>query len=195
MANNDIFDLVEKSHADIILRVAAYAQKLIEAYTWFRGNDALPGGWSARDFALEALTRLLENPDQFDTERSRLTVDNIVAYLNRNIVRNLVRGARDRDENKKSDDLHDDDLEGSFPFDKILIDEKIDVKTIKKYFEEVLAEEEELYELFIGIYEDDLTRAEICKQLKISPEEYDRRMKRFGNRIRRAVEVFTKGLD
>ncbi|MEO0554257.1 MAG: hypothetical protein AAF149_13700 [Bacteroidota bacterium] len=193
MADNDIFNLVEKSHTEIILRVAAYAQKLIEAYTWFRGSDALPGGWSARDFALEAMTRLLENPDQFDMQRSGLTVDNIVAYLNRNIVRNLVRGARDWDENKKSDDLHDDDFEGALPFDIILMDEKVDVKTIKQYFEEALAEEEELYELFIGIYEDDLTRAEICKQLDIPPEEYDRRMKRFGNRMRKAVEVLTKG--
>lgn len=191
MADNDILGLLSDSYSEILPRVAAYAQKLINAYTWFRGKEALPGGWSARDFALEALTRLLEHPEQFDANRSKLTVDNVVAFLNRNIVRNLVRGSKEKDENKKSDDLHDDNFEESLPFAKILMYEKIDIDTIKSFIEQALSKEEELLELFMGIYEFDLTRVEICKQLHITAQEYDKRMKRLGNRLSKAAKVFT----
>lgn len=192
MANNEIFQIVKENYEEIVLRVGAYAQKLIDSYTWFRGKEALPAGLTAEDFTLEALTRLLEDPGQFDTERSEVTVTNIVAFLNRNVVRNLVRGARKKDENKKSDDLHDDNFEESLPFAEILMADQIDVQTIKTFIEKALSEEEELLELFTGLYEYDLTRAEICEQLNITTKEYDKRMKRLGNRLSTAAKEFAK---
>lgn len=192
MIRDDVFKVVKENYKAIILRVTSYGQSLIDSYIWFRGKAALPSGLTAKDFAFEALTRLLEHPESFDNERSGLTVDNIIIFLSKNVVRNLIRGLNKKSENHRTDDSHDENFETVLPFTEVLIDEKIDFETIKGFIQEALSEEEELAEIFTGIYEYDLTRAEICDQLNISAREYNNRMKRLGNRLNKAAKEFTK---
>ncbi len=184
-----LFELVEENHEEILKRTTAFARVLIDCYNWFRGDQALPFGKEAEDFSMEALTRLLEQPEKFDIEKSELTVDSIVTYMNLNVMRNLVRGDSKKDENVFTDDI-DDNFEESLPFAEITLEQQVDLKEVKKHMENVLSEEDDLYEIFTGLFEMDLKRREICQQLNISPEEYDRRMARLSNRLEKAAKYF-----
>ena len=88
MKEDELIQIIEDHGEEILLRTGAYAKQLIGAYTWFRGKDALPLGIEVKDIAIEAVTKLLENPEIFDSERSTLNVNNVVAFLNRNISSN-----------------------------------------------------------------------------------------------------------
>ncbi|WP_163380200.1 hypothetical protein [Cyclobacterium sp. SYSU L10401] len=145
----------------------------------------------AYDFAVDAITKYLDEPEKFDPSRN----PDLIKYLKYNILRQLISNAKKKasnvnevvqgdDESEKFDSEIVDDLFA----EEFELDEAIDVASVVVKIEQEIEDDEELYEIFVGRYCYESKRGEICKDLKISTDEYD-------NRIRRLRRLSRKILD
>lgn len=142
------------------------------------------------DFAIDAITKYLNEPEKFDPSRN----PDLIRYLKYNILRQLIFNAKKKAANlneivqEESEDEYDLENVDDFFAEEIELDEAIDVAAVVAKIEEEVSEDEDLYAIFIGRYYDESKRGEICKELDISEEEYD-------NRIRRLRRLSRKILD
>lgn len=145
----------------------------------------------AYDFAVDSITKYLSEPEKFDPSRN----PDLIKYLKYYILRQLISNAKKKAANvNEVGQNEDEELEfDSESIDDLFaeefeLDEAIDVASVVMKIEHEIEEDEELYEIFIGRYYDESKRGEICKDLKISTDEYD-------NRIRRLRRLSRKVLD
>lgn len=172
----------------VIPVLMAYAYVLIGASNqrMARSREEL-----AYDFAVDSITKYLSEPEKFDPSRN----PDLIKYLKYYILRQLISNAKKKAANvNEVGQNEDEELEfDSESIDDLFaeefeLDEAIDVASVVMKIEHEIEEDEELYEIFIGRYYDESKRGEICKDLKISTDEYD-------NRIRRLRRLSRKVLD
>lgn len=142
------------------------------------------------DFAIDAITKYLIEPEKFDPSRN----PDLIRYLKYNILRQSIFNAKKKAANvneivqEEREEEYDLENVDDFFAEEIQLDEAIDVAAVVAKIEEEISEDEGLYGIFIGRYYDESKRGEICKELNISEEEYD-------NRIRRLRRLSKKILD
>lgn len=142
------------------------------------------------DFAIDAITKYLNEPKKFDPSRN----PDLINYLKYYILRQLVSNSKKKSSNVNEiiQDEREDEYEvenmDDFYAKEFELDDAIDVATAVAKIEEEISDDEELYEVFIGRYYDESKRGEICKDLNITEDEYD-------NRIRRLRRISRKILD
>lgn len=142
------------------------------------------------DFAIDAITKYLIEPEKFDPSRN----PDLIRYLKYNILRQSIFNAKKKAANvneivqEEREEEYDLENVDDFFAEEIQLDEAIDVAAVVAKIEEEISEDEDLYGIFIGRYYDESKRGEICKELNISEEEYD-------NRIRRLRRLSKKILD
>lgn len=142
----------------------------------------------AYDFAMEAITRFLKQPEKFDPTRN----PDLVKYLKYSYVRQFISNAKktgfyryDKSSSTPEEDFYHT-LKSEFNWD-----EKIDVKQFVSIVEEKLTDDKDLIPIFKGRYHQDSKRSEICDDLNISLKEYDKRLKR----LKRLVEKIQQSLN
>lgn len=134
----------------------------------------------AYDFSIDAITKYLYEPEKFDPSRN----PDLIRYLKYYILKQLIFNAKKKaanvnevapeEENPEYESTSVDDLfaEGHE------LDSSIDTALIVAKIEEAIENDDDLYEIFIGRYHNESKRSEICKDLKISTDEYDNRIRR-----------------
>lgn len=142
----------------------------------------------AYDFAMEAITRYLKQPEKFDPKRN----PDLVKYLKYSYVRQFISNAKktgfyryDKSASTPEEDFYHT-LKSEFNWD-----ETLDVNQFVRIVEEKLADDKDLLHLFKGRYHQDSKRSEICEDLNISLKEYDKRLKR----LKRLVEKIQQSLN
>jgi hypothetical protein len=174
---------------EVINRLRAFAEDQISIYSWFRGENALPQGYTADDFTQEAILRYCENPSIYNPGRGKF-----LAFLKYYFLKRLVYNMSRLMENAQTTDIYpmssedeeDDnvsyedylpatvlDIEGQIDHDEYinLIIEKIDGETL-------------LEKIFEGIFINNLKRREICQQYQMSEQDYDNAVRRLNTIIK-----------
>lgn len=166
--------------------------KVLMAYAYVFIGDNTEMGKSkadlAYDYTMEAISRYLNDKSKFDKSKNPDLVSFLKYYYLRQIISNSKNSGRYKYEN-----IPDEISDGSYiSLDRFLkeytIDEQIDVDSIVDIIEETIANDDELIPLFKGRYYTDSKRVELCKDLGITIQEYDNRMKR----LRRIVKKITQ---
>lgn len=180
------YDNVDWSKVIPVLMAYAYALIGASNQRMTRSREEL-----AYDFAVDAITKYLNEPEKFDISRNPDLIKYLKYYILRQLISNAKKKAANVNEVVQSDDY---DLEfDSESIDDLFaeefeLDEAIDVASVVVKIEQELEEDEELYEIFIGRYYHESKRAEICKDLKISTDEYDNRIRRLRRLSRKILE-------
>ena len=172
---------------EVIPVLMAYAYVLIGAndQRMARSREEL-----AYDFAVDAITKYLDEPEKFQPSRNPDLIKYLKYYILRQLISNAKKKAANINEVVQNDDDVEFDLESVDDLftEEFELNEAIDIASIVVKIEHEIEEDEELYEIFIGRYYHESKRVEICKDLKISTDEYD-------NRIRRLRRLSRKILD
>ncbi|UXX78608.1 hypothetical protein N7E81_14700 [Reichenbachiella carrageenanivorans] len=161
-------------HWEPILRVlVAYAYALLDD-----DMPKLERAELAKDFAVETITKHLENEGKFDPNRN----SNLTWYLKYSILRQLISNFQKSSYKRKQVNLHGQDNEDaileSLYIEEFDLDGKIDADKILLQIERTIEDDVELLPIFRARYYQDSKRSEICGDLNISPDEYNNRMKR-----------------
>jgi RNA polymerase sigma factor (sigma-70 family) len=172
----------------IIINLTAFAQMQIKTYKW--ANNLLPKGYTVEDFVMETIMTFLENPKQYEPEKSKLTY-----YLKTCILRRLISNASKSKDNtaritiefNPSDE--DSNLENYFPIFDNTIEDDIDEKNILSEIENMVKSDTEIEEIYFSL-QLGLKRREACEELQISPNEYTNRLKRLKRKIDKLIEEF-----
>jgi len=151
----------------------------------------------AYDFAMETITKYLENKDKFDPSRN----PDLINYLKYNILRQLISNfensasVRKRVVLEKKDDEKEQNNEYSldhlYKEDKY-IENNIDEKIFVQKMERKLKGKAELKEVFDLLYYNDSKRAEICKDLNIQLSEFDNRSRRLKRLLDNEMKILLK---
>lgn len=139
------------------------------------------------DFAIDTITKYLEDKKKFDPTRN----PDLIRYLKYYILRQLVSNSKKKGTfSKEISDAEveyiDEGLDDYFACE-FNLDESIDVNMMVIKIEESIQDEDDLYEIFIGRYYDGAKRSEICRDLKISTAEYDNRIRRLRRRLKSII--------
>jgi DNA-directed RNA polymerase specialized sigma24 family protein len=86
---------------EIINRLRAFAEDQISIYSWFRGENSLPQGYTAEDFTQETILRYCENPSIYDPARGKF-----LAFLKYSVLRRLVYNLSELAENAQTKDIY-----------------------------------------------------------------------------------------
>jgi DNA-directed RNA polymerase specialized sigma24 family protein len=164
----------------ILRKLVAYAYALLDD-----SMSNLERAELAKDFAVEAITKHLEN-GKFDANRN----SNLIWYLKYNILRQLISNYYKSSYKNKQVHLHiqdnEDEILESFYVEEFDLDGKIDADKILIQIEMTIENDLELLAIFKARYYQDSKRSEICADLNITPDEYNNRMKRL-KRLSRPV--------
>jgi len=184
---------------EVILVLTAYAYSLINTNNIGINNEEEKKEL-ASDFALGTIKDYLENKDKFDPKRNA----DLIKYLKYNILKRSVFNYKKSSKNLKESRLQENDksnsdeenydgskkLEDIYINSDIDIDAIIDISSIVDLIEKEIEDDDELYEIFIGRYEMESKRSEICKDLKITTSEYNNRMRKIRRRVKKILNSF-----
>jgi DNA-directed RNA polymerase specialized sigma24 family protein len=175
---------------EIIIKLTAFAEDQVTWYTWFRGKNALPMGYTAEDFVQETILRYLANPAKYNPAKG-----GFLKYLKYSILRRLVYNLSTLAENELSTDLFGldgTDEDGVSKYENYLPVEVLDTEGIN--FDELMNKIIEqidgktiLENIFEGLYMHDLKRSEICKKYNLSETEYNNGVRRLGTILKAAI--------
>lgn len=144
----------------------------------------------AKDFAVEAITKYLEEDSKFDVTRN----SNLVWYLKYNILRRLVSNYYKSSYKKKQVRLYgkddEEDILESLYVKEYDLEGKIDAEKVLSQLETKIEHDSELLSIFKGRYYQNLKRSEICLDLNITPNEYNNRMKRLKRLSKPVLDSF-----
>lgn len=170
--------------ADVIPVLMAFAMKLMGSQ-----YDKLEKSKEeyAYDFSLEAITRYLEKPGQFDPSRH----PDLIKYLQYNILRSLISRAKTTGDVPRQSYMVNND--GENPYEQSisiesLTSSELDVKTIIDQLKASLSDE--LLEIFNLRYEKEYSRAEICESLDLPERDYDNRMKKIKRAFKKIINNY-----
>ena len=171
------YDKVEWEKVIPVLMAFAYSMLGNKKFT--NRRDQL-----AYDFAMEAITKYLENKDRFDPSRN----PDLINYLKYNILRQLISNFKSSTDirkrivvkntpSSKESDNNEYSLELLHNTDTYIennIDEEIFVKRMERKVKSKL----DLKEIFDLLYYKGFKRSEVCKHLVIPLKEFDNRYRR-----------------
>jgi len=151
----------------------------------------------AYDFAMETITKYLENKDKFDPSRN----PDLINYLKYNILRQLISNfensasVRKRVVLEKTDD--DKEYNNEYSLDHLYNEDKyiennIDEKIFVQKMERKLKGKADLKEVFDLLYYKDSKRAEICRDLNIQLSEFDNRYRRLKRLLDNEMKILLK---
>jgi RNA polymerase sigma factor (sigma-70 family) len=176
----------------VIPVLMAFAYSLLGNKKFTNRRDQL-----AYDFAMETITKYLENKEKFNPSRN----PDLINYLKYNILRQLISnfensaGIRKRvifektnDENETNSEFS---LEHLYEEDKY-IENNIDEKVFVKKMEQKLKNKSDLKEIFDLLYYKDSKRAEICSDLDIPLSEFDNRYRRLKRLLDNEMKILLK---
>lgn len=176
----------------VIPVLMAFAYSLLGNKKFTNRRDQL-----AYDFAMETITKYLENKDKFNPSRN----PDLINYLKYNILRQLISnfensaGIRKRvilektnDENETNSEFS---LEHLYEEDKY-IENNIEEKVFVKNMEQKLKNKPDLKEIFDLLYYKDSKRAEICSDLGIPLNEFDNRYRRLKRLLDNEMKILLK---
>ena len=176
----------------VIPVLMAFAYSLLGNKKFTNRRDQL-----AYDFAMETITKYLENKGKFNPSRN----PDLINYLKYNILRQLISnfensaGIRKRvilentnDENETNSEYS---LEHLYKEDKY-IENNIDEKIFVQKMEQKLKNDTDLKEIFDLLYYKDSKRAEICSDLDIPLREFDNRYRRLKRLLDNEMKILLK---
>jgi len=151
----------------------------------------------AYDFALEAITKYLENKEKFNPQRNPDLVNYLKYYLLRQLISNFKESAGIKrrivlkslkDKEKGEYEYSIDQLIGKDNF----IENNVDLNILLDNANKKLKNKPEENEIFILLFYRGLKRSEICKKLNIPLKEYDNRSRRMKRLLDIEVKSFLK---
>lgn len=151
----------------------------------------------AQDFAIEAITRYLENKKKFNPSRN----PDLINYLKYNILRQLISNFENSAGVRKRvivEDFENEDLNNNFySLDKLYeksnyIENNIDMQTLVDKIERKLKSKPELKEIFDLLFHKESKRSEICDDLKITLKEFDNRSRRLKRLLDEEMKLLLK---
>lgn len=162
----------------VIPILMAYAYSLL-------GNKKFTNrrGQLAYDFALEAITRYLENKEKFNPTRNPDLINYLKYYIVRQLISNFKESAGIRkriilqglkDKEKGDYEYSIDQLIGK----DNLIENNVDLNIFLDRISKKLKNKVKENEIFVLLYYKKLKRSEICELLKIPLKEFDNRSRR-----------------
>jgi len=176
----------EPNWEEILVILLAYAKKQIKLYTWAIGRQNKLQ--EAEDFVLEAIQKYLENPEDYDSNRSN-SENSFVNYLKFNILRRLISNNANAPRNGKR--LSNEETDAIFltmiAEGKNLIN-SIDIEQIVREVRAKISNDGILNDIFEGLYDSGYKRQDLCEVLELEPREYDNNIRR----LRRIVESILK---
>lgn len=176
----------------VIPVLMAFAYSLLGNKKFTNRRDQL-----AYDFAMETITKYLENKDKFDPSRN----PDLINYLKYNILRQLISNfensasVRKRVVLEKTDD--DKEYNNEYSLDHLYNEDKyiennIDEKIFVQKMERKLKGKADLKEVFDLLYYKDSKRAEICRDLNIQLSEFDNRYRRLKRLLDNEMKILLK---
>lgn len=197
--SNEINNIDEHDWEELILQLTTFAKICAERKAWFRGGKSATtflGGKLARDYAMEAIARYLEEPEKFDAEKGDLR-----KYLEYNLVRNLVRNDANSSENKCTFDIacdtdKDDDslsyAERLEPYVNELFPDNIDFAAISDFVSQEIKGDEDAENVFLAKTTYDMKPREIMDEFKMSSKAYNNAARRLQTVYKNARQHFSE---
>lgn len=195
-----VFNVDDVDWEGTLLQLTAFAHSLASSYNWFRGEDTsvFRSGKEAVDYATEAITTLLANPEKYEPEKG-----DFLNYLKYSVIRNLVRNDARSPENRLTDDIYkwddNDDDESSVPYSERIMPliaasfpEDIDYKAIKDYVQKEIAGDSEMEEVFLGTYLEGMKRVDVIRDFNMSDKTYDNAHRRLKTVFKKAAKHFSQ---
>ncbi len=184
------YDEIEWDRAIKVLM--AYAYSLLGNKQFTNRREQL-----AYDFALESITKYLENKEKFDPKRNPDLINYLKYYILRQLISNFKESAGVRKRIILKAPKNDENESNEFSIDELikkddLIEENIDLQIFEDRINKKLNKKKELKEIFDLLYYKDLKRSEICKQLKIPLKEFDNRSRRMKRLLDTEMKLLLK---
>jgi hypothetical protein len=149
------------------------------------------------DFAIETITRYLENKGKFDPSRN----PDLINYLKYNILRQLISnfensaGVRKRVivDNIENEDLGNNLYSTNELYEKNnYIENNIDSQILLDKIKRKLKNKPDLKEIFDLLFHNESKRSEICDDLKIPLKEFDNRSRRLKRLLDGEIKLLLK---
>ncbi|NAS30656.1 hypothetical protein GTQ40_06710 [Flavobacteriaceae bacterium R38] len=184
------YDEIEWDRAIKVLM--AYAYSLLGNKQFTNRREQL-----AYDFALESITKYLENKEKFDPKRNPDLINYLKYYILRQLISNFKESAGVRKRIILKAPKNDENESNEFSIDGLikkddLIEENIDLQIFEDRINKKLNKKKELKEIFDLLYYKDLKRSEICKQLEIPLKEFDNRSRRMKRLLDTEMKLLLK---
>ncbi|MEL7585267.1 MAG: hypothetical protein AAGU19_01050 [Prolixibacteraceae bacterium] len=198
--DTDVNKVTDSEWEEIILRLTAFAHSWAKGKGWFRGTKTITflEGKEAKDYALAAICKLLEEPDKYEPQKGSM-----LDYLKYNLVRSAIANDLRKKENVTTAEIRvkneeqDDDDHFSYS-DRIMLytatqfPDDIDYATIKTYIESEIQEDKDAENILLGVYTLGMKRREIIEEFNMMPVSYDNGMRRLNTVLDRAAKFFTE---
>ena len=185
----------EADWSKVIPVLMAFAYSLLGNKKFSNRRDQL-----AYDFALEAITKYLEDKNKFKPERN----PDLINYLKYNLLKQLISNFKNSSGVKKrviiespkdcNTETNDYSLEFLFTSDNYIeenIDEEIFINRMKKKLKNKI----DLCEVFDLLYYKNSKRSEICEDLNISLKEFDNRSRRLKRLLDNKMKLLIKNKE
>ena len=162
----------------VIVVLMAYAYSLLGNKQFTNRREQL-----SYDFALEAITKYLENKKKFKPDKNPDLINYLKYYILRQLISNFKEsaGVRKRIVLKAQDNEEADSF--GYSIDKLvcrdnLIENNIDFELLLERINKKLSKKVDLKEIFDMQYYKGLKRSEICEEINIPLNEFDNRFRR-----------------
>lgn len=143
----------------------------------------------AYDFAMEAITRYKEEPSKFDPSRNA----DLVNYLKFYVLRQLISNQKKSKGQENELLFEKEDSNGMIVMNTFIeeneIHEMIDLENTIQLIQKEVEGEQKLLEVFDYRYIKDFSRAETIETLKITPGEYNNRIRRLDTVRKNVVKM------
>lgn len=183
----EIAGISDTEWQEIIIRLRAFFRTFTKDKHWFRGTQTETYLWgkSIDDYVYDAIGEFLKNPSKFDPKKGAL-----IQYLEYSILRRLISNDLVREENETTIAVYekvlqrdaDDDTTAYYdrlvPFTEALFDDDIDYDIILKDIQKEVQKDSVCETIFLGLYMEGMTRAEVIREFGLSPKEFDNGNKR-----------------
>ena len=178
----------------VIPVLMAFAYSLLGNKQFTNRRDQL-----SYDFALEAITKYLENKEKFNPTRNPDLINYLKYYIVRQLISNfkasagirtrvILKGLKDKEKGEYEYSI--DQLIGR----DNLIENNVDVNILLDRVSKKLKNKVKLNEIFILLYYKELKRSEICEQLNIPLKEFDNRSRRMKRLLDTEIKLLLKNV-
>ena len=185
--------LSDQEWESIITQLKAFFRAFTRDKHWFRGPDTetFLKGKSIDDYVYEAIGRYLKKPEKFDPRKGTL-----IDYLKYNLLRGLISNDLTNKENEKNKAVyknmlrHDADDDSTTYYDRLvpiteaLFNDEIDYNTIMGEIQEAVKKDTICENIFLGLYLDEMTRAQVIEEFGMTAQEFDNGKKRLKTILR-----------
>ena len=151
----------------------------------------------AYDFALEAITKYLENKENFNPQRNPDLVNYLKYYLVRQLISNFKESAGIKRRIVLKSLKDEEKGEYEYSIDQLikkdnLIEKNVDLNILLANVNKKLKNKTEENEIFTLLFYKGLKRSEICKKLNIPQKEYDNRSRRMKRLLDTEIKLLLK---